>query len=113
VYLIKLYAFPTDNRVIFGQTKPTIKQLNFYKQYCTDLQHYKNEWYLQWTREDIKKYYQQKLLTHEIGHCVDYFFGRQWSKANDKQKEDLADNYAVIWSNNFKEIVDNEIYPNK
>ena len=108
VYLIKLYAFPTDNKMTFGQTKPTTKQLNFYKPYCTDLQHDKNGWYLQWTTDEIKKHYLHKLLTHEIGHCVDYFYGRHWSKANTKQIEDFADNYAVIWSNNFKEIIEEQ-----
>lgn len=108
VYLIKLYAFPTDNKMIFGHSKPTTKQLNFYKPYCSDLQHNKNGWYLQWTTEQIKKYYLHKLLTHEIGHCVDYFYGRHWSKANEKQKEDFADNYAVTWSNNLKEVIDEQ-----
>jgi hypothetical protein len=109
VYLIKLYAFPKDNKMPFGQTRPTTKQLNFYKAYCNDLQHDKSGWHLQWTTEQIKKYYLRKLLTHEIGHCVDYFYGRHWSKANGKQQEDFADNYAVIWSNNFKEIIDEQI----
>lgn len=101
VYLIKLYAFPKDNKMRFGQTKPTSKQLNFYKPYCDDLGHDKHGWYLQWTTEQIRKYYLLKLLTHEIGHCVDFFYGRYWSKANSKQTEGFADNYAVIWSNNF------------
>lgn len=109
VYLIKLYAFPKDNKMLFGQTKPTTKQLNYYKVYCKDLQHDKNGWYLQWTTDQIKNYYLHKLLTHEIGHCVDYFYGRHWSKANNKQVEDFADNYAVTWSNNAKEIRDQNL----
>lgn len=106
VYLIKLYAVPIDNRMIFGTIKPTTKQLSFYKQYCTDLQHNKNGWYLQWTTESYKKYYLEKLLLHEIGHCVDYIYQRRWSKANKKQVEDFADNYAVIWSNTIKQIIE-------
>lgn len=106
VYLIKLFAIPTDNKMIFGQTKPTSKLLNFYRPYCTDLQHDKNGWFLQWTEEKFKKYFLEKLLLHEIGHSVDYFYKRIWSKANLKQVEDFADDYAVFWSNNFKEVVD-------
>lgn len=105
VYLIKLYPVPTNNKMLFGQAKPTSKQLSFYKQYCTDLQHDKNGWYLQWTTESYKKYYLEKLLLHEIGHCVDYIYQRHWSKANLKQVEDFADNYAVIWSNKIKQII--------
>lgn len=108
VYLIKLYAVPIDNKMIFGQIKPTTKQLSFYKQYCNDLQHDKNGWYLQWTAENYKKYYLEKLLLHEIGHCVDYVYHRHWSKANVKKAEDFADNYAVIWSNNIKQIIEED-----
>ncbi|PIF45259.1 hypothetical protein CLU96_2260 [Chryseobacterium sp. 52] len=106
VYLIKLYAVPKDNRMIFGSIKPTAKQLSFYKQYCKDLQHDKNGWYLQWTDESYKKYYLEKLLLHEIGHGVDYVYQRYWSKANKKQVEDFADNYAVIWSNTMKQTIE-------
>ena len=109
VYLIKLYAVPIDNKMLFGEKKPTNKQLSFYKPYCVDLQHGKKGWYLQWTQEAMKKYFLEKLLFHEIGHCVDFVYQRYWSKANRKQVEDFADNYAVIWSNNIKE----EIYEEK
>lgn len=106
VYLIKLYAVPTDNKMLFGKKKPTTKELSFYKPYCIDLQHDKNGWYLQWTTESIKKYFLEKLLLHEIGHCVDYFYEHHWSKANLKQVEDFADNYAVTWSNNIRQTIE-------
>ena len=106
VYLIKLYAISKDNKMLFGQIKPTTKQLSFYKQYCKDLQHDKNGWYLQFTADSYKKYYLEKLLLHEIGHCVDYIYQRHWSKANLKQVEDFADNYAVIWSNSIKQTIE-------
>jgi hypothetical protein len=105
VYLIKLYAVPKDNKMLFGKKKPNNKRLTFYKPYCTDLQYGKEGWYLQWTQEAMKKYFLEKLLLHEIGHCVDFVYQRHWSKANSKQVEDFADNYAVIWSNNIKEEV--------
>ena len=106
VFLIKLYAVPIDNKMFFGKIKPTSKQLSFYKPYCNNLIHDKNGWYLQWTNESYKKYYLEKLLLHEIGHCVDYIYKRQWSKANLKKVEDFADNYAVIWSNIITEIIE-------
>ncbi len=108
VYLIKLYAVPVDNKMLFGKKKPSNKQLSFYKPYCTDLQHEKDGWYLQWTPELMKKYFLEKLLLHEIGHCVDFVYQRHWSKANNKQVEDFADNYAVIWSNNVREGINEE-----
>ena len=106
VYLIKLFAVPADNKMHFGKLKPTNKQLHFYKNYCIDLQHDKNGWYLQWTVESYKKYFLEKLLLHEIGHCVDYIYEHHWSKANNKQVNDFADNYAVIWSNALKQTIE-------
>lgn len=106
VFLIKLYAVPIDNKMFFGKIKPTSKLLGFYKHYCTELIHDKNSWYLQWTNESYKRYYLEKLLLHEIGHYVDYIHQRQWSKANSKQVEDFADNYAVIWSNHIRQVVE-------
>jgi len=88
--------------MLLGRTKPSAKQLSFYKHYCDDLKHGKDGWYLQWTNETYKKYFLEKLLLHEIGHCVDYFYEHHWSKANLKKVEDFADNYAVVWSNNIK-----------
>jgi len=103
VYLIKLYAFPKDNKMRFGQAKPTSKQLSFYKSYCTDLNHDKNGWYLQWTIENLKQYFLERLLLHEIGHCVDYVYNCYFSKANSKKTEDFADSYAVIWGSKIKD----------
>jgi hypothetical protein len=105
VYLIKLYAVPVNNKMLFGKIKPLNKQLSFYKPYCTDLRQEKDSWYLQWTEEEMKKYFLEKLLLHEIGYCVDFVYQRHWSKANQKQIEDFADSYAVIWSNNIREEI--------
>ncbi|GHT44445.1 hypothetical protein FACS189454_01840 [Planctomycetales bacterium] len=105
VYLIKLYAVSIDNKMFFGKTKPSNKPLSFYKPYCTDLQHGKDGWYLQWTEDCMKKYFLEKLLLHEIGHCVDSVYQRCWSKANTRKKENFADNYAVIWSNRMREEI--------
>ena len=108
VFLIKLYSFPKDDKMLFGQIKPTTRQLNFYKDYCKDLQHDKNGWYLQWTKDNYKKYFLEKLLLREIGHCVDYIYQRHWSKANTKMTDSFANNYAVIWSNTIKQTIETE-----
>ncbi|NDV59362.1 hypothetical protein [Bacteroides sp. 519] len=104
VYLIKLYAVPKDNKMRFGQKKPTNKQLSFYKSYCMDLRHDKKGWYLQWTSEKMKQYFLERLLLHEIGHCVDFIYNRHFSKANRKQLEDFADSYAMVWGNSIRKL---------
>lgn len=100
VNLIVLNAFPTNLRMIFGNKKPTKRTLKLYSDWTQDLQfdEKKKVWFLQWNTETIRDYYLNSLLLHEIGHFVDFMFYRIWSKANEKQKEDFADNYARIWS---------------
>jgi uncharacterized FlgJ-related protein len=42
-------------------------------------------------------------LAHEIGHHVDWY-SRHWSKANRKQTEEVADQYAAQWFANSTKI---------
>ncbi len=108
VYLIKLYAVSRENKILFGKNKPTSKQLSFYKGYSSDLQQGKEGWYLQFTKEAMKQYILERLLLHEVGHCVDYMYQRYWSKANrDKQVEDAANSYAMVWGNAIREELNN------
>lgn len=104
VYLIVLHPFPTDNKMRFGKTKPIKKILNFYKNYTAELHEDNDGWFLQWTEETIKKYYMDNLLLHEIGHSIDSFYKRYWSKATEQKKENWADNYVAVWADQIREI---------
>jgi hypothetical protein len=105
VYLVKLYAISNDNQLYFGKRKPSNKTLSFYKTYSTNLKQNNNGFFLQFTDESMKAFFLEKLLLHEVGHCIDYVYKRQWTKANIKQVEDFADNYAAVWSNTIKETL--------
>lgn len=99
VQLIVLYPFPKDYKMRFGKNKPENKGINFYKKYTNELKEDEKGWFLGWTEEKVKKYYMESLLLHEIGHSLDSYFKRFWSKAAIKQREDYADTYAKLWSN--------------
>ncbi len=103
VYLIILHPFPTDNKMRLGKNKPFKKTLNYYKSYTTDLKEDKNGWYLQWTEETIRKYFLESLLLHEIGHSIDSFYKRYWSKATTNKSEKFADNYVAVWADIVRE----------
>ena len=103
VYLIVLHPFPTDNKMRLGKSKPLKKTLNYYKNYTTDLKEDKDGWYLQWTEELIKKYFLESLLLHEIGHSIDSFYKRYWSKATKAKSENFADNYVAVWADKVRE----------
>jgi hypothetical protein len=103
VYLIILHPFPVDNKMRIGKNKPIKKILNYYSEFTTDLNEDKDGWYLQWTDEKINRYYLESLLLHEIGHSIDCFYKRYWSKATVDKKENWADNYAAVWADNIQE----------
>ena len=103
VYLVVLHPFPCDNKMRFGKTKPLKKTLNYYEDFTTELQEDKYGWFLQWTEEKIKKYYLENLLLHEIGHSIDSFYKRFWSKATVQKKENWADNYVAVWADQVRE----------
>lgn len=106
VYLIVLHPFPTDNKMRLGKNKPLQKTLNFYKSYTTDLKEDKIGWYLQWTEETIRKYFLESLLLHEIGHSLDSFYKRYWSKATTTKSENFADNYVAVWADTVRGTYD-------
>lgn len=105
VNLIILRPFPISNKMFVGCKKPEQKVLNYYKSYTTDLRQDANSWYLVWTREDIRKYYLESLLLHEVGHAVDSYYKRYWSKAAVNKIEKYADNYAMVWGNTIRQTV--------
>jgi hypothetical protein len=106
VYLIVLHPFPVDNIMRLGKLKPTKRILNYYKAYTTVLKEDRNGWYLLWTRENIKQYYLESLLLHEIGHSIDSFYKRYWSKAAANKREKWADNYVEVWADQVREQYD-------
>ena len=103
VYLIVLHPFPTDNKMRLGKTKPLKKTLNYYSNFTTDLKEDKDGWYLKWTVSQIKQYYLESLLLHEIGHSIDSFYKRYWSKATETKKENWADNFVAVWADKIRE----------
>ncbi|MEM1118877.1 MAG: hypothetical protein AAGJ18_00425 [Bacteroidota bacterium] len=105
VNLIVFNSFPRDLRMYFGKKKPTKKDVKFYGEWEDNWIKEKGNWYLNWTKKNIKKYYLEHLLLHEIGHLIDSINKRFYSKTRDKQKEDFANNYATIWNNRIKETI--------
>jgi hypothetical protein len=97
VRLVVLYAWPRDLLFRFGAKKPARKKLREFARWGPELIRDGGEWCLRWTEDSLRLFYLQHLVLHEIGHHVDLFAGR-WSKADAKQAEDRADQYAVEWS---------------
>jgi len=96
VRVIVLYPWAKDLTLCLGEKKPAARWLRLYERWTTDLFFKKEKWYLRWSEQALKSFYLDHLLAHEIGHHVDWYV-RHWSKANRKQLEDVADQYAAQW----------------
>ena len=93
VRLVVLYPWPIDRRVFISKKSPTDRQLKIYSGYETKLIECEDGWYLEWEHAELKDFYIQTLLFHEIGHNVDWY-NRHWSKSNVREREEFANQYA-------------------
>lgn len=96
VRVIVLYPWAKDLTLSFGAKRPSAKELRQYARWTEDLVFKDAQWYLRWQPEALRNFYLDHLLAHEIGHHVDWY-ERHWSKANRKQVEEFAEQYAWQW----------------
>ena len=107
VYAIILYPFPKNNKISIGKSKPSHKLLTWYKGYASEPVKERDNWYIEFTEENARRYYLERLLMHEIGHCVNVWL--VYNKAANYKSENSADNYAL---NNKLEIMEQQIQLN-
>ena len=101
-----LYPWKKDLTLCLGEKKPAARWLRLYEKWATELFYNKEKWYLRWTDQGLKSFYLDHLLAHEIGHHVDWYV-THWSKANQKQVEEIADQYAAHWLANSTKTYQN------
>jgi hypothetical protein len=106
VRVIVLYPWPKNLLLPLGGSKPIAKVLRPFQQLGAEIIQSENHWYAKLTGPNVRQYYAQHLLLHEFAHHIDWF-NRYWSKANAKQTEDFANQYAVRWGSTTTEILNN------
>jgi hypothetical protein len=94
VRVIILYPFPRTMVQVLGLKKPSSRKLKELKEWCSDIEYRNNKWVAIWQLPNLRKYYINQLLYHEVAHHIDWYY-RHWSKANHKQAEEFADQYAM------------------
>jgi hypothetical protein len=97
VRLVVLYPWPRDMLLRFGEKKPSRRRLRSLTRWGPELAQDSQGWLLRWNEAQLRKFYIEDLLLHEIGHHID-FYCRQWSKANVRTCEAFAYQFAVQWS---------------
>ena len=94
VCLIVLYPWAKTGLLQIGSRRPSAGVLRQYKKWTTDLIEKDGVWCLRWTKEAVRDFYFTGLLAHEIGHHCDH---KRFGRANNKQREETADQYALRW----------------
>jgi hypothetical protein len=93
VRLIILYPWQVDLRLFISKKPPSLRQLKPYANYTTNLIETPDGWYLEWTLPQLKNFYIEVLLYHEIGHHIDCY-RRRWTPATQGIVEEYANQYA-------------------
>ena len=93
VRLIVLYPWPVNLEWDHGTKMPPPSLQKTLEQYGAQLAHRANGWVSSWNLAGLKNFYIEHLLYHEIGHHVDRYH-RRWSKANHREIEEVANQYA-------------------
>lgn len=97
VRLVVLYPWPRDMQLRFGVKKPSRRRLREFSRWGAELAQDDAGWSLRWTEDQLRAFYVEGLLLHELGHHLDYY-RRRWSKANVRRCEEFANQFAVEWS---------------
>ena len=97
VRLVILYAWP-KNMELTWERKPQQKFVSELHRLGIKLHRRKSGFYIKPTKDQLRHFYIQSLLFHEIGHHVDWY-NRRWSRANVKETEEFADQYAMQMTN--------------
>jgi hypothetical protein len=106
VRVIILYPWDKSLTENFGIQKPPLKFFREYMKYNVAIKKSGSSWVCKWNLDSLKKYYVHSLLYHEVGHHVDEYL-RCWTKANIKQCEEYADQYAFQKSVTATYVVNN------
>lgn len=96
VRVVVLYAWPADGVLPLGKRQPPRGGVAHFIRYGGVLRPMRDSWAISFEMAGLRRFYLEHLLCHEVGHHVDWYT-RMWSKANSKEVEAAADQYAYAW----------------
>jgi hypothetical protein len=94
VRLIVLYPWRRDLQLCVGRLRPAARTVRVYEGFQAELVQRAGFWYFDFVRANLRRFYVEHLLYHEVGHHVDSY-QRHWSKASGARLEAFADQYAI------------------
>jgi len=93
VRIVILYPWPKTMKLTWPN-KPSNRTINEFKRFGVDICRSGKLWLAKPTVAQLRKLYIELLLYHEVGHHIELSSWR-WSKANNKQAEEYANQYAI------------------
>jgi hypothetical protein len=103
VRLITLYPFPHDLKYSFGHKRPPNATFNEILRFGGTIDQVGKEWRATWSIDQLRRFYAH-ILFHEVGHHVDWY-RRQWSRANRKELEEAAEQYAFAKTSTARHVI--------
>lgn len=94
VRVIVVYPWRVDGKRYVGRRRPTAQGVSSYLRFGASIIDERGRWCVCFAEADLRRFYVEHIFCHEVGHHVDWY-NRRWSKANARQMEEFADQYAV------------------
>jgi hypothetical protein len=89
---ILINSFPSSRIMDWGGNKPAERVVRHYDPWCRTWSSIEGHWYLEWSEEEVRRYYLYHLFLHELGHV-----NQPWFHAV-KRREDFAEGFALEWA---------------
>jgi hypothetical protein len=81
--------------MIWGPKPPEERSVRHFQPWCTRWITVAGKWALEWSEEEIRRYYLYHLFLHELGHINQPQFHAL------KRREDFAEGFALKWARRF------------
>jgi hypothetical protein len=92
---ILINAFPRSRQMIWEAKPPEGRSVRHFRPWCTRWITVEGKWVLEWTEEEVRRYYLYHLFLHELGHINQPQFHAL------KRREDFAEGFALEWARRF------------
>jgi len=85
------------------ENAPPNTTFNDVRRFGAEISQVGKDWQAKWNLSSLRQFYTH-ILYHEVGHHVDWY-SRLWSKANSKELEEAAEQYAFAKTATARHVI--------
>jgi len=89
---VLINSFPSSRCMVWGAKPPTDQARRHYQPWCVNWKIVEGKWVLEWSEDEVRRYYLYHLFLHELGHINQPPFHAL------KRREDFAEGFALEWA---------------